>query len=242
MFRKLARVLTAATLVVGATAVGTVVTSAPAYADGCYSWSRNLQNGDRGTDVRELQIRIAGYPGYNSNLVIDGVFGAHTEASLERFQTAYGLSATGVAGTATYNKIYALQDNDCTPIHFTYPELNKCNSTWSGGAVSAATAKSNALLVMWQLEALRHALGDNPLRISSAFRSYACNPNSSDGYSRHLYGQAADMTGTPSLCTIVKRARYHGFEEILGPGFAGHSDHAHVGNDPIKSWKASNCF
>jgi zinc D-Ala-D-Ala carboxypeptidase len=229
-------------LTVAATGVTVLTTVTPASADGCYTWSGELRNGSRGAAVTQLQIRVAGYPGYNSNLVIDGVFGNATEAAVRRFQTAYGLSATGVAGSQTFNRIYALQDDDCTPIHFTYGEMNQCNSTWAGGLVSAAQARSNALRVMWQLEALRHALGDRRMVVSSAFRSVACNPDASDTYSRHLYGDAADFTGTPSLCQIVRQARYHGFEEILGPGYPGHGDHAHVANDPSRTWSSSQCF
>lgn len=242
MPRLLARLIIAFTVTIGAVGVGLMGTATPAKADGCYTWSGTLRKGSTGAAVRELQIRIAGYPGYNSNLVIDGVFGDATVAALKRFQSAYGLASDGVAGTQTFNKIYDLQDNDCTPIHFTYAEMNRCNTTWAGGAVSAAQARANALRLMWQLEALRHALGDRRLTVSSGFRSYACNPSDSGSYSRHLYGDAADFTGTPSLCEIVSRARYHGFEEILGPGYAGHSDHAHVANDPVKIWSSSRCF
>jgi zinc D-Ala-D-Ala carboxypeptidase len=220
-----------------------VSTAGTAQADGCYTWSGTLEEGDRGEAVRQLQIRLAGYPGYDSTLAIDGVFGPHTESALRRFQDAYNLSVDGVAGSETFKKLYALQDNDCTPIHFSYAELNKCNSTWSGGAVSASTAKANALVTMWKLEALRHALGDAPITISSGFRSYSCNSAAGGAStSRHLYGDAADMTGTHSLCTLVRQARYHGFREILGPGYPGHGDHAHVAHDPSKYWSASSCF
>src|SRR5919112_1464451 len=77
-----------------------------------------------------------------------------------RFQQAYGLGADGIAGPQTFSRLYALQDDDCTPVNFSYAELNNCNSTWSGGNVSAATARSNALISMWKLQAMRHALGD----------------------------------------------------------------------------------
>jgi zinc D-Ala-D-Ala carboxypeptidase len=192
--------------------------------------------------VTQLQIRVAGYPGYGAVLAIDGQYGPATKAAVTRFQQAYGLSADGIAGPQTYSRIYALQDADCTPAHFAYSELNRCNSSWSGGAVSAAAARSNALRLMWQLEALRHALGDHPINISSGFRSYSCNSavGGASG-SNHLSGRAADLTGTPSFCALDREARYHGFREILGPGYPGHSTHAHVGNQGSRFWSASQC-
>ncbi len=243
MRRILTNALAALALAVASTAVGLVATAGAAQADGCYTWTRTLSEGASGEDVRQLQIRISGYPGYGAVLALDGSFGPATRSALIRFQQAYGLSADGVAGSQTYSKIYELQDDDCTPIHFTYAELNRCNSDWSGGAVSASTAKFNARHVMWKLEALRHALGDRPLVVNSGFRSYACN-NAAGGSStsRHLYGDAADLgAGTQGFCTIAKQARYHGFNEILGPGYPDHNDHVHVANRSSRFWSAPNC-
>jgi len=229
-------------MVMSGAVIGVGATAGTAHADGCYTWSRTLSQGATGADVTQLQVRVAGHVTSGEVLAIDGVYGARTAAAVQRFQSAYGLAADGVAGSATFNKIYALQDDDCTPIHFTYAELNRCNSDWSGGAVSAATAKSNALRTMWKLEAMRHALGDVPITISSGFRSVACN-NAVGGSStsRHLYGDAADLTGTPSFCTLALRARAHGFREILGPGYPGHSDHTHVAHKSSQFWSASQC-
>lgn len=223
--------------------VGTVATAGTAHADGCYTWTRTLSQGASGADVTQLQIRLGGYPGYGSVLAVDGEFGPATTAALKRFQSAYGLAADGVAGTNTYNKLYALQDDDCTPIHFSYSELNDCNSTWSGGAVSASTAKANALRTMWKLEAMRHALGDQPITVTSGFRSYACNDAvGGASSSRHLYGDAADLGAGPhSLCTLAKQARYHGFRGILGPGYPGHDDHTHVDHRSSQYWSAPTC-
>ncbi|WP_432105789.1 D-Ala-D-Ala carboxypeptidase family metallohydrolase [Streptomyces sp. bgisy091] len=243
MLRRVSRALLGFVMIMAVCVGGGLATAGTAQADGCYTWTRTLKEGMSGNDVTQLQIRVAGYPGYNSVLAIDGSYGPATKAAVTRFQSAYGLAADGVAGPDTQAKLYALQDNDCTPIHFTYPELNTCNSTWAGGKVAAGTAKANALSSMWKLEALRHALGDQPLRVTSGFRSASCNSAvGGASNSRHMYGDAVDLgSGPHSLCTIAKQARNHGFNGILGPGYAGHSDHIHVNQGPSHFWSASNC-
>jgi len=242
MLQRLTRLLAAIPLVVATGLTVVVITAGPAQADGCYTWGRTLSQGMSGDDVRQLQIRVSGYPGYGGVLALDGAFGPATRSAVIRFQQAWGLGADGIAGPQTYNKIYELQDNDCTTIHFTYGELNRCNSTWSGGAVSAATAKANARINMWKLEALRRALGGAPIYVSSGFRSYACNSAAGgSSTSRHLYGDAVDLTGSPSLCRLAQQARNHGWREILGPGFPGHSDHTHLAHKSSRTWSASSC-
>ncbi|GAA2611149.1 D-Ala-D-Ala carboxypeptidase family metallohydrolase [Dactylosporangium fulvum] len=243
MQKRLGRLIAAALLILGTTGATIVASPSPALADGCYTWSGILSQGSSGEGVRQLQIRVAGYPGSGAVLTIDGAYGPATKAAVQRFQSAYGLSADGVAGPATFNQLYALQDDDCTPVNFSYAELNDCNSTWTGGNVSAATAKANALVTMWKLQALRHALGDQPIRVTSGFRSVACN-NAVGGAatSRHLYGDAADLGAGPhSLCTLAQAARNHGFAGILGPGYPDHNDHTHVDGRPSRFWSAPNC-
>ncbi|WP_405804042.1 D-Ala-D-Ala carboxypeptidase family metallohydrolase [Streptomyces sp. NBC_01187] len=212
-------------------------------ADGCYSWQRDLSEGAKGEDVTQLQIRVAGYPAPGEVLTMDGDFGPATKAAVTRFQQAYGLPASGTANSATYEKLYALQDDDCSPAHFDFDELNDCNSDWSGGAVSAAQAKSNALRTMWKLEALRHALGDKPITVTSGFRSKACNDQVGGApSSRHLYGDAADLASGPhTLCSLAQEARNRGFNGILGPGYPGHGDHTHVDHRGSRFWSAPNC-
>ncbi|MET7273811.1 D-Ala-D-Ala carboxypeptidase family metallohydrolase [Streptomyces flaveolus] len=242
MLGRVSRLLLSFVMVMTGVAAGVGATATAAHADSCYTWNRALSQGSSGGDVTQLQIRVAGWVTSGERLSYDGQYGARTAAAVKKFQAAYGLSADGVAGPATFSKIYALQDADCTPVHFSYAELNKCNADWSGGAVSAATAKSNALRTMWKLEAMRHALGDVPITISSGFRSRACNDAvGGSATSRHLYGDAADLVGSPSLCRLAQQARTHGFSEILGPGYPGHNDHTHVAFDPSPYWSAPTC-
>jgi zinc D-Ala-D-Ala carboxypeptidase len=222
---------------------GPVTAADMAIADACYTWGRTLSEGASGDDVRQLQIRVAGYPGYGGVLGLDGQFGPGTKAAVTRFQQAYGLGADGIAGPATFGKLYELQDNDCTPVNFSYDELNNCNSDWSGGNVSAATARANALVSMWKLQAMRHAMGDRPIDVNGGFRSVACN-NAVGGApaSRHLYGDAVDLgAGAQGFCALARQARNHGFSEILGPGYTGHNDHVHVAHRASRFWAAPNC-
>ncbi|MGH3729903.1 MAG: D-Ala-D-Ala carboxypeptidase family metallohydrolase [Micromonosporaceae bacterium] len=226
----------------------TLYTASPAAADGCFTWSRTLKQGHSGNDVKQLQIRVAGWVSSGENLALDGDFGPATAAAVKRFKNGYnvGDQSNGVAGTAVFNKLYALQDADCTPRHFGYGEFNNScgENDFTGGNVSADTAKRNILRLMWQLEALRHKLGDRPMVISSGFRSVACNRSVGGAAgSLHTYGTAADLgtASAPSLCAMWRAARGAGFEEILGPGYPGHNDHTHVGNKSSRFWSAPHC-
>jgi zinc D-Ala-D-Ala carboxypeptidase len=212
-------------------------------ADACFTWDRPLAEGANGEDVRQLQIRVAGYPGTGEVLGLDGAYGPATKAAVTRFQQAYGLPADGAANQSTFDKLYELQDDDCTPVNFTFDELNNCNSDWSGGKVDAATAKANALVSMWKLQAMRHAMGDAPIDVNGGFRSVACNDAvGGAANSRHLYGDAVDLgAGSQGFCGLAQEARNHGFREILGPGYPGHDDHTHVANRADQFWSAPSC-
>ncbi len=238
--------LVAIVLGLAVSATVNLFSAAPAAADACYTWGRPLSSGMSGSDVFQLQIRIAGWVGYGENLVISGTFDLSTHNALKRFHAGYGITEAGVAGPETYEKLYELQDDDCTPIHFDHSEFNySCGEQdYTGGAVSEATARENAKRLMWQLEAERHKLGDRPIVVTSGFRSYACNSSlGGPSNSTHLYGQAADL-GTasgPTLCELAQRAQWSGFEEILGPGYPGYDAATHVANRSSRLWSVPGC-
>jgi zinc D-Ala-D-Ala carboxypeptidase len=245
MFRRILCLLSVLSLTLIGTVAVEVAVPEKAAADGCYTWERTLRQGDNGADVTQLQIRIAGWVSSGENLALDGDFGPATEAAVRRFQGGYGLSQTGVADSATYAKIYELQDNDCTPIHFDYSEFdNNCGANnFEGGKVSVATARENIKRIMWQFEAMRRKIGDRPLNVTSGFRSVSCNSASGgSSTSLHMYGQAADLgLSNPPQCTLWNAGKTAGFEELLGPGYPGHNDHVHFGNKASRSWSAPNC-
>ncbi len=223
----------------------TTASAPPAYADECYTWGRTLSAGASGSDVATLQVRVAGWAGYGVNMAIDGSYGSQTTAAVRGFQAAYGLGVDGVAGPATYAKIYELQDADCTPAHFSWAEVDGgCGQGgYSGGSVSAATVQQNLLRAMWRAEALRHRMGDRPLTVTSGFRSTSCDRSvGGSGSGQHTYGTAIDLVpSSMSMCSIATNARYAGFGGIFGPGYPGHDDHVHVDVRAGRSWSAPSC-
>ena len=60
----------------------------------------NLRHGDQGEAVKEVQyiLNITGY----GTLVVDGIFGTLTEATVKRFQLDYGLKTDGIVNTPTW--------------------------------------------------------------------------------------------------------------------------------------------
>jgi zinc D-Ala-D-Ala carboxypeptidase len=246
MRNRLLYLLSALVVAIAGTVTASMISPAEAAADGCYTWNRTLREGMSGSDVTQLQIRVAGWVASGENLELDGVYGRATAGAVERFEDGYGLNSDGVAGPEVFEKIYALQDNDCTPIHFAYSEMDdNCGANnFNGGKVSSAAAKRNTLRMMWQLEAMRHKLGDRPMVVSISFRSESCNASvGGSPTSRHMYGQATDFStrSGPTLCQMFHAAKTSGFEEILGPGYPGHNTHTHVANDPVRTWSAPNC-
>ena len=56
-----------------------------------------LKKGSRGNDVKTLQNKL--------NITADGIFGPATKAAVQKFQSVFGLPATGVVDYPTWYKI-----------------------------------------------------------------------------------------------------------------------------------------
>jgi zinc D-Ala-D-Ala carboxypeptidase len=195
-----------------------------------YNWSRTLQEGSSGSDVRELQIRVAGWAADSPSktyVAVDGQFGPGTKAAVIRFQRAYGLAADGIVGPATQAKLNDLERSNGTK-HFSYSEFySKDGSGFSSGRVSSTTVKENVRRLMYKLEAVRVKIGNKPITINSGFRSVSHNnsiPGSASN-SQHTYGIAADIRSSgASLTTLMNAAKSSGFSGVYNGGSFIHVD------------------
>ena len=75
------------------------VTSFPSQGSIAVARSQGLQLGDRGTQVRTLQKRLIVW-GY-SNVNVDSIYNAETEAAVKQFQIGYGFIPDGIADANT---------------------------------------------------------------------------------------------------------------------------------------------
>lgn len=186
-----------------------------------YSWTRTLRRGDSGADVRELQIRIAGWAADTASqtfVAVDGAFGPGTEAAVIRFQRAYGLTADGVVAASTHTVLNSLESSDGSTAHFDWTEFHsKDGSGFSGGNVDSTTVRENVRRLMYKLEALRRKAGSAPITINSGFRSINHNRNvGGASNSQHTYGIAADIVVSGKTVSQVNSiARTCGFSGII---------------------------
>lgn len=186
-----------------------------------YTWTRTLREGMSGADVRELQIRVAGWAASSPTqtyISTDGNFGPATKAAVIRFQTAYGLDPDGVVGPATQAVLNSLESADGSTAHFNWSEFySHDGSGFSGGKVSEATVRENVRRLMYKLEALRVKAGNNGITINSGFRSIAHNRAVGGATnSQHLYGIAADIVvSNRSVSQVIQVAKTCGFSGII---------------------------
>jgi zinc D-Ala-D-Ala carboxypeptidase len=177
----------------------------PAFA---YEWTRSLQQGDRGPDVRALKVRVAGWfpRADQTRFPLGPLFNRKTVRAVRRFQRRYGLTADGFAGPATLEILNSLEKNNGSTSNFGYWEFHqkrnsRCSAranayagTFRGGMVAPARVRMYVRRLMWRLEAMRAKGRNNPIGVNSGFRSVAYNACiGGAGASQHMYGTAADV-------------------------------------------------
>ena len=171
-------------------------------------FSRPLKKGSEGPDVRELEIRIAGWlrNARQARLKIGGDFGHRTYRAVKSFQKAKGLKVDGVAGPQVFDALEKMESKDGSTKHFEWDEFdqnynsrcgnkaNKFAGTFKGGPLNPQKVRENVRHLMWRLEALRARGGGKPIGINSGFRSVPYNKCiGGASLSQHLYGNAADL-------------------------------------------------
>lgn len=214
-------VLRVATLLLAAVlSLGSVQLLAPSEAS-AYTWTRTLREGSSGSDVRELQIRVAGWAAdgpSRTHVGVDGQFGPGTRAAVVRFQRAHGLAADGVVGPDTHRALNALEDADGSTRHFNFSEFqSKDGAGFSGGRVGSAEVRENVRRLMYKLEAVRAKAGGAAITVNSGFRSVNHNSNvGGASNSQHMYGIAADIViSGRSVSQTIGYAQTSGFSGII---------------------------
>ena len=206
-----------------------VIVAVAAPAVQAKTFDRRLKPGADKSDVRALQVRIAGwYPTKSRRtFTINGSYSRQTKAAMRAFEAAYGRPVNGIASKMDLQILNNLQGRKGATKHFDYSEFHQngsssCSSransyagTFSGGMSTPRRVKSNVRRLMWRLEAVRKKGGSKPIGINSAFRSAPYNDCIGGARaSQHLYGTAADnrMSGVDNRTErrIARRSQFHG--------------------------------
>lgn len=193
-----------------------------------------LRAGVSGADVRELQVRVAGWATDEPRqtlLAISGTFDAATEAAVRRFQRANGLPASGVVDGETHGRLAALESSDGSTAHFGWAQF---------GAPGDAAVRDRVRQLMYRLEALRHKADGREVTVLAGFRDTAHQARlRAPAASAHPLGGAADIT-------VAGLSTYAAYRIAQTCGFSGlgsytqswlHCDtRAELGGPPTWAW------
>lgn len=175
----------------GNTSSGSTSTSVP---------TRTLRKGYTGDDVKSVQTRLKTLGYYTGS--IDGKYGSGTMAAVKAFQAANGLTADGLAGTATYAKLYA-------------DGAVSSGSSSSSGSTSSGSTSSGSTSSGWTIpkRTLRKGYtGDDVVSVQQRLKELGYYTGLVDG-----------KYGTGSMAAVRAFQEKHG---LTADGLAGTSTYA----------------
>lgn len=121
-----------------------------------------LRQGSRGSDVLQLQFLLNYIAQFYPNVpgvTQDSVFGSGTANAVRKFQTLFGLTADGIVGTSTWNKLYqvyqTLQSGKTTP-------EGGNNIAWPGVYLRRGSTGNNVIILQGLLNNARNTYAQLP--------------------------------------------------------------------------------
>lgn len=202
--------------------------SAPALRQTASLAQPTLREGSKGASVVTLQNKLKA-AGFNPGAA-DGAFGPKTEAAVKAFQRAKGLTADGVVGPKTWDKLGIKVSGPVTggggKVVTGYVNGTPRNITVSS-IPNGKMMRSDAAAAFNRMHAAARAQGID-LKVNSGFRTMAeqqalyrayqngtGNLAAKPGYSNHQGGIAVDInvggTGTSTYRWLAANAKNHGF-------------------------------
>ena len=127
-------------------------------------YSTSLRRGSRGNEVKLIQYYLNFLSFFNNRLPsidADGIFGPATENAVKAFQSEYGLTADGIVGRDTWNR---LQDADFSTLNSLPDEYRSYSSLLYPGYVITTGASGN---VVTQLQTFLNVIAANNSAVPS---------------------------------------------------------------------------
>ncbi len=151
---------------------GLELSERPAYAELGHD---TIHKGAKGSAVAEAQrlLNIAG-----AHLKMDGIFGSDTQAAVEAFQSANGLTVDGVIGVNTWSKLRSLDvdaDEDSLTKDSTETSHGPTDTDQTGGFIEAEPSTSSPEWPIAEVDALMADIDAALEKLRAAVRAVCTN-------------------------------------------------------------------
>ncbi|PIR47129.1 MAG: hypothetical protein COV07_00435 [Candidatus Vogelbacteria bacterium CG10_big_fil_rev_8_21_14_0_10_45_14] len=153
---------------VGATSVAIIVAIFLLTQSASAAITAQLDMGDRGTEVTELQVYLAANPSLYPSGLVTGYFGQLTKAGVERFQTLHGIASSGTPATTGYGRV---GPRTISALNLRLGGMGADVHAPSITSVNVSTGTNSAAVAWGASEMARGKLyySTSPLRLSNTF-------------------------------------------------------------------------